>query len=94
MENERVLTTTRECGCVTLDADLIALHEPHPELFREIPWSTDRVFETTISIARRHGLSVTLLPEWYDVDSVADLRRVAGDSGAKRTKAWMATAPL
>jgi hypothetical protein len=55
---------------------LIGLRRPQPALFRGIPWSTDRVFELTRDKARRLGLRTRVLPEWFDVDTEADLRRL------------------
>ncbi len=45
-----------------------------PEVFDNISWSTDSVFEQTISILKRHGRTVYLLPSWHDVDTIADLK--------------------
>lgn len=52
---------------------LIALSEPHPELFEEIPWSTDRVLESTLARAGAAGLEVRLLETLVDVDEPADV---------------------
>jgi rSAM/selenodomain-associated transferase 1 len=77
---------------------LIGLRRPHPELFRGVPWSTDGVLAATRAIAARHALEVTLLPPWYDVDTVPDLERAlrAGDEsmhpsgGPRHLQAWAA----
>lgn len=45
-----------------------------PEAFDNISWSTDSVFEQTVSILKRHGRKVYLLPLWHDVDTIADLK--------------------
>ena len=45
-----------------------------PEAFDNISWSTDSVFEQTISILKRHGRKIYLLPLWHDVDIIADLK--------------------
>ena len=55
---------------------LVALDEPHPELFRGIEWSTPRVMEQSLAIAHETGLEVGLLPDWYDVDNAAGLKRL------------------
>jgi rSAM/selenodomain-associated transferase 1 len=55
---------------------LIGLKNPHPELFEEIDWSTDRVLEQTIAAARKMELTVHLLPAWYDIDDRATLSRL------------------
>ena len=73
---------------------LIGLRSPQPELFDGIPWSTDVVFSTTLERARARGLSVHVLPRWFDVDTEADLRRLhaemmAGGRGPGRTHAFL-----
>jgi rSAM/selenodomain-associated transferase 1 len=55
----------------------IGLKQPHPRLFEEIAWSTARVFTQTCDRAREIGLTITVLPPWYDVDDAALLRRLA-----------------
>jgi hypothetical protein len=73
---------------------LIGLRMNHPEIFQAIPWSTGRVLAATLSAAEARRLSVTLIPPWYDVDSVDDLRRILEPStgGAlrpRRVHAWV-----
>jgi uncharacterized protein len=68
---------------------LIGLKKLHRCLFEEIDWSTERVLDQTIDRARRLGLTVHLLPAWYDVDDRATLRRLcqeffAPDGGGPR----------
>ena len=58
---------------------LVGLRVPQPALFEGIPWSTDAVFAMTLDKARVRGLSVHLLPQWFDVDTEADLRRLHAD---------------
>jgi rSAM/selenodomain-associated transferase 1 len=53
----------------------IAMRRLHRQLFASIPWSTDRVLAATIAAAADEGLATTILPQWYDIDSAADLRR-------------------
>ena len=54
---------------------LIGLKKPAPQLFQEIPWSTDRVLALTLERARTLGLSCGLLEPWYDIDTCEDLNR-------------------
>ncbi|BBA69027.1 TIGR04282 family arsenosugar biosynthesis glycosyltransferase [Geobacter sulfurreducens] len=54
---------------------LLALKQHRPELFRDIPWSTGEVLEHSLARAQAAGVRVELLPAWYDVDTIADLRR-------------------
>jgi uncharacterized protein len=50
-----------------------------PELFRDIHWSTPLVAGQTLAIAHQRRLSVRVLPSWYDIDTPADLDRLASD---------------
>lgn len=52
---------------------LIGLRRLVPQLFQDIAWSTDRVWEQTIAIARQQKLSVGSLPPLDDVDRPEDL---------------------
>ena len=74
-----------------------------PELFEDIPWSTDQVFERTIARAASLGLAVSLLPTWYDVDDATSLNVLRaelldgtafGDSGLVRGEAHYTKALL
>lgn len=60
---------------------LVAMDRLHPKLFENIAWSTDVVLSQTLARARQQGLRVGLLPGWYDVDTVAELRRLQHDLG-------------
>jgi uncharacterized protein len=69
----------------------IGLRRPHPELFQGVPWSTADVLAATLAIAAREGLSLTLIPSWYDVDTAPDLERALGTGasfGARPLQAW------
>jgi uncharacterized protein len=44
-----------------------------PEVFKGIPWSTEKVFEKTITLLGRK--KVHLLPKWRDIDTVEDLKK-------------------
>ena len=54
---------------------LAAMQAPHPELFRDVPWSTDQVLSVSLQRATEVGLRPALLPDWYDLDEPADLVR-------------------
>jgi len=77
---------------------LIGLKKPHRELFEQIDWSTERVFEQTKARAREIGLEVELLAHGYDVDDAASLRRLCkellsqstSDSVAPSTRKFLA----
>ncbi|HZT42618.1 MAG TPA: TIGR04282 family arsenosugar biosynthesis glycosyltransferase [Chthonomonadaceae bacterium] len=55
---------------------LIGLRAAQPALFQDIPWSTGQVLDRTLAQADALGLRIHLLPEWYDVDTPADLERL------------------
>ncbi len=59
----------------------IASRQRYPEIFVGIDWGSERVLAQTIASAEREGLSVALLPWSYDIDEVADLRRLRLDFG-------------
>ena len=44
------------------------------ELFRQIDWSTEKVFQQTSTKITHLKKSIRLLPEWYDIDTQDDLR--------------------
>jgi rSAM/selenodomain-associated transferase 1 len=63
-------------------------------LFAGIAWSTSRVLAQTLERCRELGLAVELLPLSCDVDTPADLARLAGqlaaaDLGCPRTRALL-----
>lgn len=60
---------------------LVGLRREAPDLFRHIAWSTEVVLAQTLERARVAGLSVALLDPWYDIDTAADLERLAGEMG-------------
>jgi glycosyltransferase A (GT-A) superfamily protein (DUF2064 family) len=58
---------------------LVGLKRPHPQLFTGIQWSTPRVLEDSLAKAGQGNLPVALLPQWYDVDTAEDLKRLLQD---------------
>lgn len=56
---------------------LIGLTRPQPQLLREVQMSTPRVLRDTLALAEEERLRVSLLPRWYDVDTIDDLQRMA-----------------
>jgi rSAM/selenodomain-associated transferase 1 len=63
--------------------NLVGLRKPAPGLF-DHPMSTPSVLDDTLARARRLGLSYRLLPAGFDLDTAADLGRLAE---ARRTPA-------
>lgn len=86
-----VLGPTRDGGYY-----LIGLKQPQPHLLRQVKMSTPHVLTDTLALAEATGLSVSLLPTWYDVDTIADLhqldREIASlsvNGNAAATRRWL-----
>jgi hypothetical protein len=58
---------------------LIGMRAFIPEIFSGIPWSTAMVTEFTMNKVKELGLTVSMLPGWYDVDTQKDLKRLMRD---------------
>jgi rSAM/selenodomain-associated transferase 1 len=52
---------------------LVGWTRPHPEIFVDVPWSTERVLDTVIARAKAHHVQTALIAPWYDVDDARDL---------------------
>jgi uncharacterized protein len=52
---------------------LIGLNRLQPELFQNIPWSSPSTFQQTAHKINQLNLRLLTLPEWYDIDTPADL---------------------
>lgn len=65
---------------------LIGLKRMAPELFADIPWSTDRVLRLTQEKAVTLGLTIALLEPWRDVDTLADLQALIEICNAEANK--------
>ena len=61
---------------------LVGITTPQPGLFRGMHMSTPTVLEETLARAAAGGLSVAKLASWYDVDTAADLKRLADELSA------------
>ncbi|MDD9932629.1 MAG: TIGR04282 family arsenosugar biosynthesis glycosyltransferase [Myxococcales bacterium] len=78
---------------------LIGLRRPAgalPDLFSRVRWSTRHTLADTLALTACAGLSVAMLPPWYDVDEPADLEllrmHLALDPGvAPATRAALTT---
>lgn len=58
----------------------IGCRAPHPEMFAGVPWSSPETMARTAESLRTIGRSIHSLASWYDVDTVDDLRRLAGET--------------
>lgn len=65
---------------------LIGMNKPIPELFMDIPWSTDQVLRLTQEKAARLGLKTALLERWRDVDTSDDLEALIDACNAETKK--------
>jgi rSAM/selenodomain-associated transferase 1 len=74
---------------------LLGLKRPQPRLLRDVEMSTPFVVRDTVMLASEFGLRVALLPQWYDVDTVAELDRLRIELGetpsevARHTRAFL-----
>ena len=73
---------------------LIGMNESFPEIFEGMTYSHEAVFEQTTARVASCGASLQTLPEWYDVDTFDDLKRLVADmrresAGAMRTRAML-----
>ena len=91
-----VLGPTRDGGYY-----LIGMKQPQSHLLHQVQMSTAHVLSDTLALARATGLVVSLLPAWYDVDTIADLheldREMAGmgaNGSAPSTRRWLARTDL
>lgn len=62
---------------------LVAMNQPHPQLFEGIPWGSDAVLAATLKAAEPLTVA-TLNPTLWDVDEPSDLRRLAASTPPSR----------
>ena len=55
---------------------LIGLRKIHKRIFENVEWSSPKVFEQTTRNIEQLKINLQLIPEWFDVDSPDDLRRL------------------
>jgi len=56
----------------------------YSNIFKEIPWSTERVISYTIALAKEAGLKVHLLPALTDIDTAEDISLSGWDKPVPR----------
>ncbi len=66
---------------------VIGARQPYPVLFEDMVWSNPDVLAVTLQRAAAAGLSTSLLPTWYDLDTVADLARLLSVQTSQATVA-------
>ena len=55
---------------------LVGMNQPTPQIFERMVWSHDRVLVQTTEKLTRLGMAVKLLPTWFDIDTIEDLKRL------------------
>lgn len=73
--NSVVLGPTEDGGYYTIGMNLKEFGNVSQHCFHSIPWSTSRVFQITSDRLVQQGFPVGVLPQWYDIDELAELRR-------------------
>ena len=58
---------------------LIGMNQPAPGIFENMTWGHDRVLAETTARLNALGVSFSLLPKWFDLDTAEDLRRLRGE---------------
>lgn len=81
------------CPAIDGGYTFIGLSRPHPELFTDMPWSTEDVHRLTVERARAIGLTVHELPTWYDVDDRDTLAVLRADLAGEPLPFAVAEAP-
>jgi rSAM/selenodomain-associated transferase 1 len=72
---------------------LIGVKRPYQGIFDNIEWSSPSVLQNTLERASELGIHYSLLPQWYDVDTLADLRRAVQDDSSKKIKSYLQKHP-
>jgi rSAM/selenodomain-associated transferase 1 len=67
-DRDLVIGPARDGGYYLLGARSVV-----PEIFKDIPWGTDRVLSQTLWVLKTFGMPRVLLPEWDDIDTVESL---------------------
>jgi uncharacterized protein len=58
---------------------LVGMRQLYGGIFRDIAWSTEKVFAQTLGRAVELNLTVALTPPWYDIDIPQDLLRLEAE---------------
>jgi hypothetical protein len=58
---------------------LVGMRQLYPEIFSGIEWSSAQVLTQSLQRAAALGLTTALTPEWYDIDTAADLERLQAE---------------
>jgi len=55
---------------------LVGMNQPTLQIFERMTWSHDRVLAQTTAKLTGLGIDFRLLPTWFDLDTIADLKRM------------------
>lgn len=58
---------------------LLGMNAFYPELFDDMSYSHSQVFSDTLARAGQTNAQITVLPQWYDVDTPPDIERLISD---------------
>jgi rSAM/selenodomain-associated transferase 1 len=74
----------------------IVCRKAHVKMFDGVTWSVRTTAAETVQAMQKCGFTVALGPEWYDIDTPADLQRLATDTnlGSATRTALQAAARL
>lgn len=75
---------TRDGGYAAI---VLSRNDRSEDLFRGIPWSSDRVLEETLTRAEGAAIPLAVYPETYDVDQAEDLDRLEDDLRSRDRRA-------
>ncbi len=62
---------------------LVGLKQP-VNIFKSIAWSSEKVLEQTIDMARKLGLSFSILSPLFDIDTIDDVKKWRPEEAARR----------
>lgn len=72
----------------------ISCRRSHPEMFKDVEWSSRDTLAQTIRACRACGLRVEIGPEWYDIDTPEDLVKLGAEKDLPAHVArWLASKP-
>jgi rSAM/selenodomain-associated transferase 1 len=89
---DMIIGPTRDGGYYLIGLTLAAWPRAKA-VFHDIAWSTDGVFRTTVDRAVQAELAMRVLPGWYDVDTIEDLRQALSDAEAESNLARWGARP-
>ncbi|HMF48459.1 MAG TPA: TIGR04282 family arsenosugar biosynthesis glycosyltransferase [Candidatus Saccharimonadales bacterium] len=61
---------------------LVGMNQAIPEIFSGMTWSHDGVLADSLVKLHELCINFALLPDWFDVDTMADIRRLRGLDGS------------